>query len=80
MANRTGHILRRNCLVKHVIEARRNERIEVTGRRERRRKKLVDDLMEKRIWWKVKQEALVRTLRTANFGRCYELVVRHNTK
>jgi hypothetical protein len=35
-----GHILHRNCLLKHVIEGR----IEVTGRRGRRRKKLLDDL------------------------------------
>jgi hypothetical protein len=38
--NWIGHILRRNCLVKHDIEGR----IEVTGRRGRRRKKLSDDL------------------------------------
>jgi hypothetical protein len=39
----------------------------------------VDDLKETR-WWKVKQEALVRNLRTARFGRCYELVVRHTQR
>jgi len=57
-ANRIGHILRRNCILKHVKEGRRKGRIEMTGRRERRRKKLVDDLKEMRRWWKVKQEAL----------------------
>jgi hypothetical protein len=42
-ANWIGHILRRNCLLKHVIEGR----IEMTGRRGRRRKQLLDDLKKK---------------------------------
>jgi hypothetical protein len=37
--NWIGHILRRNCLVKHFIEG-----IEVTGRQGRRRKQLLDGL------------------------------------
>ena len=37
-----------NCLLKHVIGRKIEGRIEVTGRRERRRKKLLDDLKEKR--------------------------------
>jgi hypothetical protein len=32
------NILRRNCLLKHVIEGKIQARIEVTGRRRRRRK------------------------------------------
>jgi hypothetical protein len=47
-ANWIGHILRRNCLLKHVIEGKLEGRIEMTGRRERRRKQLLDDLKEKR--------------------------------
>jgi hypothetical protein len=43
-ANWIGHILRRNCLVKEVIEGKIKRRIEVTRRRGRRRKKLLDDL------------------------------------
>jgi hypothetical protein len=42
-----GHILRRNCLVKHVIERKLKGRIEMTGRRGRRRKQLLDDIKEK---------------------------------
>jgi hypothetical protein len=42
-----GYVLRRNCLVKHVIEGKIEGRIEVTGRWGRRRKKLLDDLKEK---------------------------------
>ena len=33
-----GHILRRNCLLKHVIEGNIKGRIEVTGRRGERHK------------------------------------------
>jgi hypothetical protein len=43
-----GHILRRNCLLKHVIEEKLEGRIEMTGRRGRRRKQLLDDLTERR--------------------------------
>jgi hypothetical protein len=39
-ANLTGHILRRNCLPKHIIE----RKISGTRRRGRRRKQLLDDL------------------------------------
>jgi hypothetical protein len=47
-ANWIGHILRRNCLLKHVIEGKLEGRIEMTGRRGRRRKQLLDDLKEKK--------------------------------
>jgi hypothetical protein len=57
-----GHILRRNCLLKHVTEGKLEGRIEMTGRRGRRRKQLLDDLTEKRRYWKLKEEALDRTL------------------
>jgi len=46
--NWISHILPRNCLLKHVIHRKIEEKIEVTGRRGRRRKQLVDDLKEKR--------------------------------
>ena len=39
-----GHILRRSCLLKQVIEGKIKGQIEVTRRRGRRRKKLLDDL------------------------------------
>ena len=42
-ANWIGHILRRNCLLKQVIEGKIKGEIEVTRRRGRRRKKLLDD-------------------------------------
>jgi hypothetical protein len=43
-ANWIGHILRRNCLLKHDVEGKIEGRIEVTGRRGTRRKQLLDDL------------------------------------
>jgi hypothetical protein len=39
--------LRRNCLLKHVIGGKIEGRIEFTGRRGRRRKKLQDGIKEK---------------------------------
>jgi len=47
-ANWIGHILRRNCLLQRVIEGKIKGGIEVTGRRGRRRRKLLDDLKERR--------------------------------
>ena len=46
-ANLIGHILRRNCLLKHVIEGKIERRREVKRRRGIRRKQLLDDLKEK---------------------------------
>jgi hypothetical protein len=51
--------LRRNCLLKHVIEGKRKGRTEVTGRRGRRREQLLDGLNEKRGYWKLKEEAYI---------------------
>jgi hypothetical protein len=47
-ANCIGHILRRNCLLKHVTEGKLEGRIEMTEIRGIRRKQLVDDRNEKR--------------------------------
>jgi hypothetical protein len=43
-ANWIGYILRRNCLLQRVIEAKIQGRIQVTERRGRIRRKLLDDL------------------------------------
>jgi hypothetical protein len=63
--------LLRNCLLKHVIEGQLKGRIEMTGIRGRRGKQLLDDLKEKRRYWKFKDEALDRTLWRTRFGRGY---------
>jgi hypothetical protein len=68
-ANWIGHILRRNCLMKHVIEGKLEGRIEMTGRRGRRRKQLLDDLKEKRRYWELKEEALDRTVENSLWKR-----------
>jgi hypothetical protein len=44
--NWIGHILRRNCPLQHVIERNIEGRMEVTGRRGRRRKPILDNLKE----------------------------------
>jgi hypothetical protein len=54
-----GHILHRNCLRNHVIEGKLDGRIEITGRR---RKQLLDERKEMRGHWKLKEEALDRTV------------------
>ena len=57
-ANWIGHILRRNCLLQQVIEGKVKGLIEVTRRRGRRRKKLLDDLKDRRGYCQLKEEAL----------------------
>ena len=47
-ANWIGHILCTNCLLKQVIEGKIKGEMEVTRRRGRRRKKLLDDLKDRR--------------------------------
>jgi hypothetical protein len=79
-ANWIGHNLCRNCLLKHVIEGKLEGRIEMTGRRGKRRKQLLDDLKEKRGYWKLKEEALDRTLWRTRFGRGYGPVVRQTAE
>ena len=79
-ANWIGHILRRNCLLQRVTEGKIQGGIEVTGRREIRRRKLLDDLKERRGYTHLKEEALDRTMWKARFGRGFGPVVRQTTK
>jgi len=79
-ANSIGHILRRNCLLKQVIEGKIKGQIEVTRRRGRCRKKLLDDLKDSRGYCELKEEALDRTVWRAGFGRGFGPVVRQTTK
>ena len=50
------------------------------GRRGRRRKQLLDDVKETRIYWKLTEEKLARTLWRTRFGRGYGSVVRQTTE
>ena len=74
-ANWIVHILRRNCLLKQIIEGKIKGQIEVTGRRGRRRKKLLDDLKDRRGHCQLKQEALDRTMWRNRFGRGFGPVI-----
>jgi hypothetical protein len=76
----TGHILPRNCLIRHVMEGKLEGRIEVIRRWGRRSKQMRDDIKVARGYWKLKQEALDRTLWRTRFGRSYEPVVRQSRK
>jgi len=75
-----GHILRRNCLLKQVIEGKIKGVMEAARRRGRRRKKLLDDLKDRRGYFHLKEEALDRTVWRNRFGGCFGPVVRQNTE
>jgi AmiR/NasT family two-component response regulator len=67
-----GHILCRNYLLQQVSEGKIKGGIEVTGRRGRRRRKLLDDVKERRGYSHLKEDALDRTMRRARFGRGFD--------
>jgi hypothetical protein len=73
MNNWIRHILRRKCPLKHVIEGKKEGKIEGTGRR---RKQLLDYLKETRRYCQLKEEARYRTVWRTGFGRGYGPVVR----
>jgi hypothetical protein len=73
-----GHMLRRNCLLKHITEGKIEG--QVTGRRGRRRKQLLDKLTKTKGYWKLKEEVLDRTLWRTRFGKGYGPVVRQTTE
>jgi hypothetical protein len=54
--------------------------MEVTRRRGRRRRKLLDDLKDRRGYCHLKEEALDRTMWRNRFGGGFEPVARQNTK
>jgi hypothetical protein len=63
-----------------VIEGKIEGCIEVTGRRRRRHRELLDDLKEWRGYSHLKEEALDRTMWRACFGRGFGPVVRQTAK
>jgi hypothetical protein len=69
-ANWIGHILDRNCLLQWVIEGKIKGGIEVTGRR----RKLLDDLKERRGYSHLREEALDRSMWRAHFRRGFKKV------
>ena len=74
-ANWISHILSRNCVLKQVIEGKIKGEIEVTRRQGRRRKKLLDDLKDRRGYSHLK-DSLDHTMWRNRFGRGTGPVVR----
>jgi len=79
-ANCIGHILRRNCLLKQVIEGKIKGEMQVAGRRGRRRRKLLDELKDRRGYSHLKEEALDCTVWRHRFEEGFGPVVRQNTE
>jgi len=70
-ANWTDHVWHRNCLLNHVTERKLEGR-----RRGKRRRQLLDDLEDKRRYWKVREEISACSLCTTRFGRSHGVVTR----
>jgi len=79
-SNWIGHILHRNCFLQQDIEGKIKGVIEVTERRGRRCRKLLDDLKERRGYSHLKEDALDRTIWRDCFGRGFGTVVIQITK
>ena len=74
-----GHILRRNCILKHVNEGKKEGSVEVTERRGSRRRNLLKDLYKKIGYWKLNTRHWLSLWRI-RFGRSYGPVVRESTR
>jgi hypothetical protein len=71
--------LRRNCLLQRIIDGKIKRGIAVTGRRGRKRRKLLDDLKERRGYSHLKEEALDRSIWRAQFGRGLGPLIKQTT-
>ena len=65
---------------KQVIEGKIKGEMEVARRQGRRRRKLLDDLKDRRGYCHLKEEALDRTVWRNRFGGGFGPVVRQNTE
>ena len=74
-----GHILRRNCVLKHIFGGRIEGTIDVTGRQGRKGKQLLDDLKATRGYSKLKEKAVDRIMWGTRCGRGYGPLVRQTT-
>jgi hypothetical protein len=72
--------LRRNCLLKHIIEGKTEGSVDVTGRQWRRRYQLQDDVKKTRGYRKLEEEALDRTLWRIRCGKDLECVLGQTTE
>jgi hypothetical protein len=73
-------MLRRKILVKHTTEGKLETRIEMTERRGRRRKQVLNKLKEKSGHCILKEEALDRMLWRTRFRIGFGPVVRQTTE
>jgi hypothetical protein len=67
-------------LLQRVIKGKIKGEIEVTGRRGRRRRKLLNDIKERREYSHLKEKAVDRTTWRARFGKGFGPVARQTTK
>ena len=74
------YILTLHTFLEQVIEGKINGEMDVIRRLGRRRKKLLDDLKDRRGYSHLKKEALDRTMWRNRFGRGFRPVVRQTTE
>jgi hypothetical protein len=75
-----SHILRRNCLLKQDIEGKIKGKMEATVRRGIRRRMLLNDLTDKRVYSHLKDKTLDHTICRNRFGGSFGPVVRQITE
>jgi hypothetical protein len=75
--NWIGHFLPRNCFLKRLTKEKMEGKMAVTRRRGRKCEQLLDNLKEKRRYWKFKKETLDHTVWRTRFGIGSRPVVRH---
>ena len=79
-ANCLNHILRRNHLLKLIIEEKIQGSLKLTGRQRRRRTHILYDVKETEGDWKLEKRTWDRSLCRSLFGRDYGLVTRQITE
>ena len=77
-ANWIGHILRGNCILNPGIEGKIKGRIEVTERRWKRIKQLLDGLRIKGRYCNLKKGVIDRTVWRIRFGKGFGPVAKEN--
>jgi hypothetical protein len=80
-ADSIGHILCRDCLLKHVIGGKIEGRIGVTGRRGRKRRQLLDDLKESRGYRKLEEKVpvlIIKANEMHSFSNLFGKVLRYS--
>jgi hypothetical protein len=75
-----GHILRRDCHLKLIIEGKIEGVIKVMERQRRRCRKQLDNFKETRGYWNMKERTLDSCQWRPCFGRGYVPEVRQTTK